>query len=333
MCVFNHVKYVEMLMLCLESIELYGNLSCLTKIVVYTSDEFMYKIKSNLLLNKFKISEHIIYEVSNMKTSIDAACKARLDFFSLKSIASFEKILYLDTDILIKGDINIIFNCAIEDTLYVLEEGRVNDTSDYWGYSLFSREELKLITDTHAFTTGILLFNNSLIMKSLFDSIQNDMCERPRHFSCHDQPYIVYNSFKYKLFENKSLKPFAINNDYNIHSDKIIHHFPGGPGDYGHKIVKMNKFLHELTYQRNKMIFINHVANKIFTWGDETIQFLPDWSMNAFGKGSFQIVADNTVCARFGGRSHIIQFNEDYSSFISTRDGDSLKVSGKIYNI
>jgi predicted O-methyltransferase YrrM len=37
-----------------------------------------------------------------------------------------------------------------------------------------------------------------------------------------------------------------VNNDYNIHSDKVIHHFPGGPGVYHHKIHNMTNFLNNI---------------------------------------------------------------------------------------
>jgi hypothetical protein len=100
-------------------------------------------------------------------------------------LPSIAKILYIDTDIIIKGDINIIFSI-----------------------------------------------------------IKEDMSNRPHTFGCQDQPYIVYNAFKYNCFNNKILKQYAVNNDYNIHSDKIIHHFPGNPGVYEHKIINMSIFLY-----------------------------------------------------------------------------------------
>jgi predicted O-methyltransferase YrrM len=48
------------------------------------------------------------------------------------------------------------------------------------------------------------------------------------------------------MYNNKILNSFAVNNDANIHSDKVIHHFPGGPGNYPHKIESMTIFLNEL---------------------------------------------------------------------------------------
>lgn len=107
-------------------------------------------------------------------------------------------------------------------------------------------EEIDNYTDKSAFTSGILLFNNCETIKNLFDNINEDIVKRPYDFSCFDQPYIVYNAFKYNCYNNKVLKSLVVNNDNNIHSDKVIHHFPGGPGVYHHKIHNMSIFLDEI---------------------------------------------------------------------------------------
>ena len=103
--------------------------------------------------------------------------------------------------------------------------------------------DLELYTNKTAFTSGILLFNNCEKIKNLFCCINLDIIKRPFKFYCQDQPYIVYNAFKYDLYDNQALKPFAVNNDYNINSSKIIHHFPGDPGIHVHKLKYMVAFL------------------------------------------------------------------------------------------
>ena len=122
--VFNHPKYVEMFYLMLESIFIYGNLGNNTKILVYTSTPFMYMIKQSHLFN----SEIMTFEINDTYDSVSKACKARLDLFTLPSIIKYNKILYLDTDILIKNAINNVFDVCKEDILYVLEEGYL-----WWG--------------------------------------------------------------------------------------------------------------------------------------------------------------------------------------------------------
>jgi len=239
-CVFNQEKYADMFFLLLESIFIYGNLDENTNILVYTSTEFMNMIKKSHLFNNEKIK----FEINDTYNDIDKACKARLDLFNLPSIKNYNKILYLDTDILVKDDINKVFNVCNDDILYVLEEGTlVNDTRDYYGgKTLFNNDEINSYDDITAFTSGILLFNNCENMKDLFNKINEDIINRPYDFCCYDQPFIVYNAFKFNLYNNKILKSFVVNNDYNINSDKTIHHFPGGPGVYQKKLEVMTIF-------------------------------------------------------------------------------------------
>jgi lipopolysaccharide biosynthesis glycosyltransferase len=163
-CVFNQEKYVDMFFLLLESIFIYGNLDDNTNILVYTSTTFMNMIKQSHLFNNEKIK----FEINDTYDNIDKACKARLDFFNLPSIVNYNKILYLDTDILVKDNINKVFDVCKEDILYVLEEGEIRYSTDYWGKSLFGNE-VNNYDDKSAFTSGILLFNNCEKIKDLFN--------------------------------------------------------------------------------------------------------------------------------------------------------------------
>ena len=247
--VFNHEKYIDMFFLLLESIFIYGNLDETTNILVYTSTPFMNMIKQSHLFNNEKIK----FEINDTYNNID---KARLDLFNLLSITNYNKILYLETDIIVKDDINKVFDVCKEDILYVLEEGRIDCNTDFWGKNLFG-DEVNNYNDKDAFSSGILLFNNCEKIKDLFNKINEDIVDRPHNFTCYDQPYIVYNAFKYNLFNNKILKSLVVNNDNYIYSDKVIHHFPGSPGVYQHKIVNMTKFLNSI-----KDYTINNNINK-----------------------------------------------------------------------
>uniref|UniRef100_A0A6C0HR72 Nucleotide-diphospho-sugar transferase domain-containing protein n=1 Tax=viral metagenome TaxID=1070528 RepID=A0A6C0HR72_9ZZZZ len=262
-CVFNQEKYVTMFFLLLESIFIYGNLDENTKILVYTSTTFMNIIKQSHLFNNEKIE----FEINDTYNNIDKACKSRLDLFNLPSIKNYNKILYLDTDILVKDDINKIFDVCKEDILYVSEEGEIHSNTDYWGKTLFGNE-VNNYDDKSAFTSGILLFNSSEKIKDLFNKINEDIVKRPYDLSFHDQPYIVYNAFKYNLYNNKVLKSLVVSCDNNVRSDKVVHHFPGGPGVYQHKIDEMTIFLNNI-----KDFTINNNINKAKSYID--INLLP----------------------------------------------------------
>jgi lipopolysaccharide biosynthesis glycosyltransferase len=239
-CIFNDENYINMLYLCLESIFIFGNLDKNTEILIYTSTKIMNIIKQSHLFNDEKIK----FEINDTYNTVEKACKARLDLFNLSHINNYEKILYLDTDIIIKNNINTVFDICKENYLYTVEEGDIKDDSDYWGKSLFG-EEIYNYIDTSAFSSGILLFKNCEEIKQLFKKINEDMTAR-YHFFC-DQPFFIYNAFKYNLYNNKLLKTYAVNNNCNmIFNNIIIHHFPGCPGEYKYKIDIMTVFLNSL---------------------------------------------------------------------------------------
>ena len=255
-CVFNEDKYVDMFLLLLESLVLYGNMNREIQLVVYTSTPFMNKIKQSLW------NESILFEINDSYNTIEKACFARLDAFELPLLNNYQKILYLDTDILVKENLNLVFDVCKEDLLYVLEEGDIQDENGFWGRTLFGNE-IYNYPDKSGFTSGILLFHHCEKIKDLFHKIKEDIVNRPGG-SFYDQPYIVYNAFKYKLYNNKILKSLAINQDSNIYSDKAIHHFPGGPGVYGHKIDSMTLFLNDIHQSKCIHKFVHCVFVCVF---------------------------------------------------------------------
>jgi hypothetical protein len=253
-CVFNQEKYIDMFFLLLESIFIYGDVDYNTNILIYTSTEFMNKIKQSNLFNNEKIK----FEINDTYDDIEKACEARFDLFNLPSITNYNKILYLDTDILVKDNINKIFDVCKEDILYVLEDSNI----DFLGKSLFENE-INNYKDKTAFFSCILLFNNCKKIKDLFIKINEDIIKQPYNFNCYYQPYIIYNAFKYNLYNNKILKTLAVNNDNNINSDKVIHHFPGGAGVYEQKLETMTIFLNNINKKSFAITKILFQTNKI----------------------------------------------------------------------
>ena len=250
-CIFNEEHYINMLFILLESLFVFGNLTSNNEILIYTSSTFMEKIKQSNLF----YSEFIKFKINDSYTSVDEACKARLDLFDFTNITKYDKILYLDTDIVIKDDINKVFDVCNDDLLYAFEEGVIDHESDYWGKSLFTDEEMEKYDNKRSFTSGVLLFKNCKNMHFLFEKIKEDMKTRTHFF--HDQPFIIYNAFKYQLFNNTDLNDFITNNNPDIHSKYVIHHFPGGPGVYQYKLVEIVKFSNTL----KNCIINNNIEN------------------------------------------------------------------------
>ena len=212
---FNDQIHIDIFFI-LESIFIYGNLYNDTNILIYTTTIFMNLIKNSYLYND-KIKFEIDDSINNINNNI-------LNIFNIDFITDYNRILYLDINNIVKNDLNMIFKVCQEDILYVLAEGTINSNTDIWGKTLFGAE-INNYKDKTAFTNSILLFNNCEKIKYLFSKINEDIIRRPYNFSGNTQPYLIYNAFKYNLFNNKILKSLVTNNDDNISSNFSIHCF------------------------------------------------------------------------------------------------------------
>ena len=245
-CVFHNPKYVDMLFLLLDSIYTFGQLDSNTDILIYTTSGF-----AKTVADATRFKHKIRFLINDTYTSIQQACVSRLDLFRLldelmhtKRPSGYSKILYLDTDIIVKRPLTPLFELAKKNVLYTLEEGSiVNKSPNFWGGNLFSDAERAIHADKSAFTSGILLFKNCPEIRNLFDVIKRDLNERKTQNAFYDQPFIVYNAFKHNLFDNKVLRSYAVNRSSNIYSPMILHHFSGGVGKDRFKTKQMIAFL------------------------------------------------------------------------------------------
>jgi len=181
-------------------------------------------------------------------TFITALC-SRLFIFHYENINHYNKILYLDTDILITNNLKNIFNFNIENKLYVLKENATTD-GPYWGIELFGNNNPK----ASAFTSGILLFNNHESIKNLFSDITNHINYNINNKlvlpQCLDQAFIVYHCVIKNMYNNEKLIGMVVNNPKNL-DKQIISHFPGGVGHYQSKIDKMTLFYNNFLLNKN----------------------------------------------------------------------------------
>lgn len=239
-CIFHKSSYIELLDLLLKSLKQKGNLDKNTDLLVITHPNFVPEIK--------KLSSDLkIYTLT--LTTLFEACHSRLNIFSYPDISKYDKILYLDSDIIINNDINLILNNNIESNiLYALEEGTIE--SYMFGGTFF--DFTKIDKNIKAFSSGILFFKNSPQIKDLFNTIQNHIAfdHYPPVFG--DQPYFNYNAITLNMYNNTLLKQYAVNYDlinteHNIRKDIVIYHFSGVPGLYVYKYPKMISFFNKIT--------------------------------------------------------------------------------------
>ena len=83
----------------------------------------------------------------------------------------------------------------------------------------------------------------------------------------------------------------------------------------------------------NETSTVNPLLNNTYKWENSTITFLENGQMNAFGQGNYNFIDKYLVECHFGGREHLLFFNEDYSMFISVRKHDFHVVSGSKYKL
>ena len=232
--VFLNINYVRMLSLLMKSIFLYGNIDDNTDILIYTSSNF-----KNIIENSTYYSNRVKIFTNDMINTIDQACKSRLDLFNYHYIDNYNKILYLDTDILVQRNINFIFDLIEENKIYAYGEGNIeNDENDFFGgKTLFKNDPLKY-EDKSAFNSGVLLFNNCIEIKNLFQIIKTHMVQDTTA-KFNDQPYIVYNAKKYDLINNIKLNNHIELTNKLPKTKKPILHISGGPGIYKNKLKLM----------------------------------------------------------------------------------------------
>jgi len=272
MCVFFQEKYIDLLELLVESIHARGCLNPeTTDILLLTSPQFKPVIESRLARFGFQFRFYLLNANSVLESSA-----AKLSVFSYDDLATYDKILYLDTDILINGDLNPIFDTPISpNKVYAIREGRIGH--ECWGGpTIFtfapevrepSRFSIQKSTagglsvsrpvratgtsrfdpNTPAFGCGVMYFCNNPAIRSLFrdarlhidDYVHTKKRKTP---SCLEQPFVVYHAFLQSAYDNVLMDTFMENSPADTSNNKIIYHFPTTPGQYSSKLLLVSAF-------------------------------------------------------------------------------------------
>ena len=235
-CVFFNENYVELLRLLLKSYVLFGNPRKDIDYLVICNPDF--KENVDKVFREIAI-EGKIWDL-DLKTLFEAGY-SRLFIFDYPNINEYDKILYLDCDILVSNNISNLVDFELENKIYALKEGNTNHP--YWGSQFFPDGH-----NVEAYSSGILLFNNNVIIKQLFKTILDHIHRHKEQGlpipDCLDQPFIVYHSITQQLYNNEKLIEFCLNNPDRVGCQgETILHFPGGPGSYDSKIMRMSWFL------------------------------------------------------------------------------------------
>jgi lipopolysaccharide biosynthesis glycosyltransferase len=243
-CVFCNKKFVNLVDLFLESVDTFGNIDSNTDIVIFTHPDFVNSI--NNVISKYNLPVKI-YEM-NLNTIVEAKY-SRLLIFDTPFINKYQKILYLDTDILVINGLAKIFNNDLDEKLYVVRECDIG--SSYFGGNLF--DFTKIDPKTPAFNSGVLLFKNCQVIKGLFKTILDDIIDYyvigKRIAGCIDQPFFNYHTITNSLNEMNLLRGLSTNSpqSYTDNPNLVVCHF-AGKCDFEQKHDTIKIFLENLKH-------------------------------------------------------------------------------------
>ncbi len=105
--IFGPKENVDMFNTMLQNIYIYGNLGLNTEIVVYTTTEYAERL--------------VGHPVKVLTTSTYDPVDPKLDIFTLGIGALYEKVLYLDIEIMVRGPVQAIFDVCQDDILYTMD--------------------------------------------------------------------------------------------------------------------------------------------------------------------------------------------------------------------
>jgi hypothetical protein len=226
----------------LRSIAENAGLGSNADILIITTNQFRDKIEGQIG-NICQLKYHIIYVED---TLMEASC-AKTRIFSYEFIDNYDKILYLDTDVLITRELNTLLGTDISDNkIYGLEEGFIGHA--YWGGDFFDFS--KFDKNMPAFSAGVLYFKNSPSMKDLFIRIRTHIVQSGTVPVCLDQPFVVFNAVYTDRYDNKLLKNYIEDNPKFMGKASICH-FSGGPGQFSSKYEKMCNFYLNIRSERS----------------------------------------------------------------------------------
>jgi len=177
----------------------------------------------------------------NFYKSMNQARISKLDIFDYPEIENYEKIIYIDADSIFIKDPAPMFDAIQEDLVYVLGEGNVLCDAEYWGRSLFLKENAQY-TDREGLSSCVLGFKNIPAIKKLFIKTKQafylDMYQNKLKF--YDQLFLTFHFIHNNMCNTEVFKQFVKSRESAqsaIDGGRTIVHFAGCPG---HGNVKLD---------------------------------------------------------------------------------------------
>ena len=335
--VFFNKEYIELLRIFLVTAKLYSSLDCID-FLIFTSEDFAPDIQalSNL------VGIPLLMKFFSFNSVHEASC-SRLFIFDYENVMAYDKVMYLDTDIIVQGDLMNIFNEPIEDKIYGMKEGTIeHEIHGGWWFDFTTIDK-----NTVAMNGGILLFKPTESTRGIFNDINahvKDIKDTGKPMpQCADQPFVNYHFIKANKYDNKMLEKHGL--IYCIDPPPppsaptavVLCHFVWPIGNAKHKMGRMKphvthilKNFREISGKRT--FFETNLVGQSFRWGTTNggIRFEPNGKLvSTWSSGTYKWLGEFSLLASWSGFDHFLRFNPDFSEYQSVRLGDLEFLKGK----
>lgn len=241
-----------------------------SKFLIYTScfHQESYTDIIAYLINSFKKTgstvDFLVYTTSEYKTIIQSKCDgvnffeknfyksmnqariSKLDIFDYPGIDNYEKIIYIDADSIFIKDPLTMFDSIQDDLVYVFGEGNILSDAEYWGRSLFLKENPSCV-DREGLASFIMGFKNIPAIKKLFIKTKQafylDMYQNKLKF--YDQPFLNFFFINNNMCNTDVFKKLVRSRESAetaVREGLFAVHFAGCPGHGNIKIDLMKEF-------------------------------------------------------------------------------------------
>ena len=206
--------------------------------MVYTNTEFRALIEAQMGGKPVKFFEKNFVKTMN-QTRI-----SKVDVFDFPDIAQYEKIVYVDADTMFLRDPTPLFDAIVEDAVYAGGEGNILSETNYWGRSLFLKNDTAC-ADQEGISVSCLGFKNLPEVKKLFSKIKQafylDMYQNKLVF--YDQPFFNVHLINNQMVNKTDYKKLILSRptpEEAAEKGLVAVHFAGCPG---HAQIKLDLFV------------------------------------------------------------------------------------------
>ena len=242
---YNTKDYIEMFKIFLKSLVYFSKPNF--ELLIITDDITKSKIQKIKEIKEIKKVHYLIVPFDN---DLYHALLRKCDITEFKGFNDYDKIMYLDCDIIVQNDINKLFDIvkAQPNKLYAPAEGTLD--GKYWTLNSYKKDDFERLRKNgiNSFNSGTMLFKPSEQMKRHFQNVKKLALDyKGKHF--YDQTFLNYYFNTNKISSTKYISDYVLlfPDVSKYYPYKTILHI-AGIGRYKEKAKIMRKYLNDIIY-------------------------------------------------------------------------------------